>query len=237
MENRKMKRRMLLVVMATAIAFTPAAIAQHWPPTCNPLPQDRTITFCYPIDDETITQNLTEATGWIKDSLPHTANLYLDGKLAVSNIPDEFPDQFGKGAVGFGGYDDKIHTFTILVTDSQGSFRKSASVRLSLQLPCALPSTDPGFVVCTPSAGEVDSRPMRIAAVAHSSTGFNAIEVWIDGTKYDASREPLGQTQVKILNSFYYVPVGTHKVTIFARMSDGTKIIKHRTVTVVNYTP
>jgi len=234
-----MKRCMvLLIVMATAIAFAPAAIAQHWPPTCNPLPQDRTITFCYPIDDETITQNLTQATGWIKDSLPHTANIYLDGRLQSSNIPDEFPDQFGNGGSGFGGYDDAIHTFTIVVTDSQGSFQKSASFRNSLHLPCALPSADPGFVVCTPSGSfEVASRPLRIAAVAHSSTGFNAIEVWIDGTKYDATREPLGQTQVKILNSFYYVPVGTHKITIFARMTDGTKIIKHRTVTVVNYTP
>jgi len=46
-----MKRcRFLLVMMATTIAFAPAAIAQHWPPTCDPLPQDRTITFCYPID-------------------------------------------------------------------------------------------------------------------------------------------------------------------------------------------
>jgi hypothetical protein len=231
-----MKRCMFsLVMMATAITFAPAAIAQTFPPTCNPLPLDRTITFCYPIDDATIAQSLVEAEGWIKDSLPHTANIYLDGQLQASNIPDEF------GPAGFGGpFDDRIHTFTVMVTDSQGSFRKSASVRLSLQLPCALPSADPGFVVCTPSDGEVDSRPIRIAAVAHSSTGFNnadTIEVWIDGTKYGASHEPLGTTNVKILNSFFYVPVGTHKITIFAHMPDGTKITKHRTVTVVNYTP
>jgi hypothetical protein len=231
-----MKRSVfLLVTMAIVIAFAPAALAQFFPPPCNPLPQDRSITFCYPIDDATIAQAQTSATGWIKDSLPHTANEYIDGKLLGSNIPDEF------GTAGFGGnYDDKIHTFTIVVTDSQGSFQKSASVRLSLQLPCALPSADPGFVVCTPSDGEVDSRPMRIAAVAHSSTGFSnadTIEVWIDGTKYGVSHEPLGTTNMKILNSFFYIPVGTHKITIFARMPDGTKITKHRTVTVVNYAP
>jgi len=76
---------------------------------------------------------------------------------------------------------------------------------------------------------------MRIAAVARSSTGADTIEVWIDGTKYDTSHA--GTADVKMMNSFYYVPVGTHKITIFARMTDGTKIIKHRTVTVVNYTP
>jgi len=70
-----MKHRMLLLVMATAIALAPAAIAQHFPPTCNPLPQDRTITFCYPIDDATIAQAQTEAEGWIKDPLPHSQGI------------------------------------------------------------------------------------------------------------------------------------------------------------------
>jgi hypothetical protein len=227
----KMKRRMfLLVMMAMTIAFAPAAIAQTFPPTCNPLPQDRSITFCYPIDDATIAQPQTQAEGWIKDSLPHTAQEYADGVLQLSNVADEFE------GVGIGGsFDDKIHTFTIVVTDSQGSFQKSVSFRLSLQLPCALPSTDPGLVVCTPSAVEVDSRPMRIAAIASSSTGFDNIQVWIDGKKYDFSHA--GTANVKMLNNFYYVPVGTHKVSIFAERLDGTKISKHFNVTVVNYTP
>lgn len=226
-----MKRcTLLLTMMATAIAFAPAAIAQTLPPPCSPLPLDRTITFCYPIDDATIAQAQTSAEGWIKDSLPHTANEYIDGKLLASNISDQF------GTAGFGGnYDDQIHTFTIVVKDSQGSFQKSASFRLSLQLPCALPSADPGFVVCTPSAGEVDARPMRIAAVARNSTGASDVEVWIDGKKYGASHA--GTANVKILNSFFYVPVGTHNITIFSRMTDGSKITKHRIVTVVNYTP
>ena len=79
---------------------------------------------------------------------------------------------------------------------------------------------------------------MRIAAVARNSTGFtraDTIEVWIDGKKYGASFA--GTAHVRRLSSFYYVPVGTHKITIFARTPDGTKITKHRTVTVVNYAP
>jgi hypothetical protein len=166
--------------------------------------------------------------------------------LAQSNIPDEFPPKSGPAVGIFGDYADAIHTFTIVVTDSQGSFRKSASLRNSLQLPCALPSTDPGFVVCTPSDGEVASRPMRIAAVARAnfmagsfpgSSKDDTIQVWIDGTRYGVSHDPLGTTNVKILNSFFYIPVGTHKITILAHMPDGTKIVKHRTVTIVNYTP
>ena len=234
-----MKRRMLLLVMmATAIALAPAAIAQTFTPPCNPLPQDRTITFCTPIDDATYSQSQTEnsAEGWIKDPLPHTAKEYSDGQLFGSNVPDKF-------RTGFGFLDDQIHTLTIVVTDSLGTFQKSVSARWSSpQLPCALPSTDPGFVVCKPSDGEVDSRPMRVAAVTRAdftpgSSKVGTIEVWIDGTKYGESYEPLGTTNVKILNSFFYVPVGTHKVTIFAHLPDGTKITKHRTVTVVNYAP
>src|SRR5438477_8405289 len=119
----KMKRCMfLLIVMATAIAFAPAAIAQTQPTRFNPLHLARSDTFCYSVNDETVTENFEIATGWIKDSLPHTAKEYLDGVLQLSNVPDEFQ------GVGFGGvYDDKIHTFTIVVTDSQCSFRKSAS--------------------------------------------------------------------------------------------------------------
>ena len=79
-----MKRRMfLLVMMAMTIAFAPAAIAQTFPPTCNPLPQDRSITFCYPIDDATIAQPQTQAEGWIKDSLPHTAQEYAEREVGA----------------------------------------------------------------------------------------------------------------------------------------------------------
>src|SRR5947208_7571297 len=192
-----MKRCMfLLIVMAAAHALPPAAIAQTFPPPCNPLPQDRTITFCTPIDDATYSQSQTEnsAEGWIKDSLPHTAKEYSDGKLFGSNVPDEF-------RTGFGFLDDQIHTLTIVVTDSQGTFQKSVSARWSSpQLPCALPSTDAGFVVCKRSDGAVDSRPMRVAAVtrAHftrSSSKVGTIEVWIDGTKSAKSLEPMITTK------------------------------------------
>src|SRR5438105_9432870 len=119
-----MKRSMfLLLMMATAIAFAPAANAQALPPPCNPLPLDRTITFCYPIDDATIAQSLVAAEGWIKDSLPHNANIYIDGQLQSSNI--------GRAHVctSVTSGDGRPHTACNVVTDSQGSFRKSASFR------------------------------------------------------------------------------------------------------------
>lgn len=84
---------------------------------------------------------------------------------------------------------------------------------------------------------------MRIAAVLHSSTGLsnsNTIEVYLDGKKYDVSHEPLGPlgtTQVKVLSRFYYLPVGTHKISIIAHMPDGTEATKHFKVTIVSYAP
>jgi hypothetical protein len=59
--------------------------------------------------------------------------------------------------------------------------------------------------------------------------------VWIDGKKYDFSHA--GTANVKMLNSFYYVPAGTHKISVFAERLDGSKITKQFKVTVVNYTP
>lgn len=87
---------------------------------------------------------------------------------------------------------------------------------------------------------------MRIAAVAHAdfmagsfpgSSKTDTIEVWIDGTRYGVSRDPLGTTNMKIFNQFFYIPVGTHKISIVAHMPDGTRVVKHRTVTIVSYKP
>ena len=56
--------------------------ADHVPPPCNPLAEDRTITFCYPIDNATVSWFAVPEYGWIKDSLPHTArNIWMGGTL------------------------------------------------------------------------------------------------------------------------------------------------------------
>src|SRR6266849_6138878 len=104
-----------ITAMAIAAALASAALAQSAiTPPCKALPQDRTITYCYPIDDATVGASDVSDWGWITDSLPHTASMYLDGQF-LTGAPDIF-----NGGVGF-NFDDQIHTFSIVVTDSQGT--------------------------------------------------------------------------------------------------------------------
>src|SRR5882762_4810144 len=148
----------LIITLTIVVLLASAAIAQSRTPPCKPSGQDRTITWCCPIDNSTVGASAVLEWGWLKDSLPHTAKEYLDGQY-ITGPPDIF-----NGGPGL-GYDDKIHTFTIVVTDSLGTFQKSVSFRQSAQLPCPAPSSDHSINFCVPLNGAVTTSPLRVAAV------------------------------------------------------------------------
>jgi len=207
-------------------AFVNLAVAQSSQPPCKPLSQDRTITWCYPIDNATVGASAVLEWGWIKDSLPHTAKEYFDGEF-YTGPPDIFNGVAGRG------FDDKIHTFTIVVTDAQGTFQKSVSFRQSAQLPCASPSSDRSLNFCIPLDGEVTTSPLRVAAVGRSSLGVSWLQVWVDGVKYITEHEAGTNTQ-KLMNNYVYLPNGAHKVTMVAKEADGTSIKKTVSVQIVS---
>lgn len=225
---RSFKHLQLVPWLAIAI-FAAAAAAQTDTPPCQPLSQDRTITFCYPIDGSSVSTDSLLDWGWITDSLPHTAKMYIDGQY-VTSPPDIF-----NGGPGY-GWDDKVHNFQIVVTDSKGTFSKTVSARQSPLLPCPMSTSDPGLVVCKPDNGEVDASPLRLAAVANNSKGIQYIQVYVDGVKI-GTEHWAGTNTVRIWNGFTYLDNGTHKLSFIARQSDGTEIKVHRTITVVTYVP
>ena len=114
--------RETLTVAVFGFTFLAGIAAAQTPPPWKPLAQDRTITWSYPIDNATVGAYAVRDWGYIKDSLPHTAQEYLDGKLFTGPV-----DHFN-GSIG-SNFDDKIHTLTIVVTDSAGTFQKSVSFR------------------------------------------------------------------------------------------------------------
>lgn len=218
MKNLATKAATLCIAIILAVAvLTSTARAQIQPP-CKPLPKDRSITFCYPIDDATVSAFAVLDWGWIKDSLPHTAKEYFDGQYLTSP-PDIFNGASGRN------FDDKLHTITIVVTDSLGTFQKSVSFRQSLQPPCATPSTDRSLNFCIPSNGEITTSPLRVAAVAKSSIGVSWLQVWVDGVKY-WTEHYAGTANMKMMNNHIYLPTGTHNVTMIAKQADGTSIKK-----------
>lgn len=231
MKNRCLLTKLLIIRMVTitaliaGIAATANAQTSNTPP-CKPLPEDRTITFCYPIDNATFGVSGVLDWGWIKDSLPHSAKEYLDGQLITSP-----PDMFN-GVTGV-SFDDKIHTLTIVVTDSKGSFQKSASFRQSEQLPCAAPTQDHSLNFCIPANGEVTTSPLRVAAVGRNSTGVSWLQIWVDGVKYWTEHQA-GTDTMKLINTYVYLPNGTHQVSMVQEDADGTSIKKKVSVQIVS---
>lgn len=221
----------LFVITCVLAIMASAAVAQSSiTPPCKPLAEDRTITYCYPIDNSTIGSDTESQWGWIKDSLPHTSKAYQDGQYI-----GDFPDIFN-GGPGF-GWDDKIHTITIVVSDSLGTFQKSASWRQSLQLPCPAPTADRSIVFCKPANNEVGPSPVRISAVASSSAGISYVQIWVDGVKKGPTEHYSGTANMKMWSDYLYLANGTHKITVVAKQGDGTSLTSTHTVQVVSYTP
>jgi hypothetical protein len=216
----------IFITIAIVAASASAALAQtNTQPPCKALSQDRTITWCYPIDNATFGASAVLEWGWIKDSLPHTAKEYLDGQFYTGP-----PDMFN-GAIGR-NFDDKIHTLMIVVTDASGTFQKSISFRQSAELPCAAPSADHSLNFCIPLDGEVTTSPLRVAAVGRSSIGVSWLQVWVDGVSFLTEHEA-GTANQKLMNNYLYLPTGKHKVTMIEKESDGTSIKKTVNVQIV----
>lgn len=216
-----------LTSLIIAVVFSGMAAAQSGPLPCKALTQDRTITFCYPIDDASVGSDAVLLWGVVKDSLPHTNKLYLDGQLN-GQVGDDLQGQFSSSP-----YDDKLHTYTLVVTDAKGTFQKSASFRQSLQLPCSAPSSDRSMNLCIPSQGEITTSPLRVAAVASSSVGISWLQIWVDGVKYWTAHNSGTPTQ-KIMNNHVFLANGTHQVSVVAKEADGTSIKKTVTVQIVS---
>ena len=214
-----------LLMLNTVLARMAEAQGSQLP--CKALTQDRTITFCYPIDDASVGSDAVLLWGAVKDSSPHTNMLYLDGQLNAK-VGDDLQGQFSSSP-----YDDKLHTYTLVVTDAKGTFQKSASFRQSLQLPCSAPSSDRSMNLCIPSQGEITTSPLRVAAVASSSIGISWLQIWVDGVKYWTAHNSGTATQ-KIMNNHVFLANGTHQVSVVAKETDGTSIKKTVTVQIVS---
>jgi hypothetical protein len=224
--NAKATLTSLIIEVALTTALASMAAAQSGALPCNALTQDRTITFCYPIDDATVGSDEVLLWGLVKDSLPHTNIVYFDGQnIGQSNDTLE-------GAAS-ASYDDKFHTYTVVVTDAKGTFQKSSSFRQSRVLPCAAPTSDRSLNFCIPAAGEITTSPLRVAAVASSSIGISWVQVWVGGVKYSTAHLS-GTANQKIMNDHFYLANGTHQVSIVAKEADGTSIKKTVSVQIVS---
>jgi hypothetical protein len=102
------------------------------------------------------------------------------------------------------GWDDTLQqkSFTLAVTGSGGS--------------CSVP-TSPGVHVCAPANGSTVSAPVAVQAAATITGTFARMEVWVDGVK------KYTETSSKALSTSISLAAGSHRFTVFAVNTAGTK--------------
>jgi hypothetical protein len=102
------------------------------------------------------------------------------------------------------GWDDTLQqkSFTLAVTGSGGS--------------CSVP-TSPGVHVCAPANGSTVSSPVAVQAAATITGTLARIEVWVDGVK------KYTETSSKALSTSISLAAGSHRFTVFAVNTAGTK--------------
>jgi hypothetical protein len=145
-----------------------------------------------------------------------TAAVWVDGKKVREQLAHAFsnysfldasiPLAAGSHAITlYGtGWDDTLQkkSFTLTVTGSGGS--------------CSAP-TSPGVHVCAPANGSTVSSPVAVQAAATITGTLARMEVWVDGVK------KYTETSSKTLSTSISLAAGSHRFTIFAVNTAGTK--------------
>jgi hypothetical protein len=145
-----------------------------------------------------------------------TVAVWVDGKKVDEQLPHAFsnysfldasiPLAAGSHAITiFGtGWDDTLQqkSFTLTVAGSGGS--------------CSAP-TSPGVHVCAPANGSTVSSPVVVQAAANITGTLTRMEVWVDGVK------KYTETSSKTLGTSISLAAGSHRFTIYAVNTAGTK--------------
>jgi hypothetical protein len=217
---------------------------------CKIPKQDRTVAFCAPVEGATITDNEgTEPFAIIRDSLPHTAVIYVDGNPNGSGVFERgiSSDIPGVSFIDTGRFVIKglgWHTITLAVFDAKGSFRETVRFRLSGDPQCPKPTTDKTIKVCSPIEGRVLTSPVHFSIVSNSSVPIRATEVFVDRGIFGSLsyRAPAGGFDNNLPNQrgntfsmFLPIPAGTRSATIKVIQTDNHTFEKKITLNVVEF--
>lgn len=82
---------------------------------------------------------------------------------------------------------------------------------------CALSTTDPSVTICSPGANATVSSPVEVNAGTTASAGVQYMQVYVDGVSENTTYESSLDTNLPMAN-------GTHRVTVQARLNNGTYV-------------
>jgi len=174
-----------LAALVLALAFVSPEAANATAP-CTLNQTNPSVTVCAPALNALV-QSLVHVVAGSTDSNQVTAmQVYVDNKLVYqANAPTA--ETFVSLAVGY-------HLITVQGWDSTGATFKS-NVRVAMQPPCALNSTNRTVTICSLVSGSVVSQPFHVVAAATDSSPVKSMTLLIDGVSKGSNTNTFKNTK------------------------------------------
>jgi hypothetical protein len=170
------------------------------------------IRICAPA--ATANTPVTFSIGAAGPTAMRTAAVWVDGKKVHEQLTHAFSnysflDASIPLAVG-------NHSITIFGTGWDSALQKT-SFPLSVSAATCSAPTSPGVHVCSPANGSTVSTPVEVKATATITGTLARMELWVDGGK------KYTETSSRVLDTSITLGVGSHRFTVIAANTAGTK--------------
>lgn len=144
-----------------------------------------------------------------------TAAVWVDGKKVAEQLAHAFSNySFLDASVPLAA---GSHAITLYGTGWDNTLqKKSFTLTVGGGSTCVAPRS-PGVNVCKPANGSTVSSPVAVQAAATITGTLARMEVWVDGVK------KYTETSSKMLSTSISLAAGSHRVTVFAVNTAGTK--------------
>jgi phospholipase C len=182
------------------------------------------VTVCTPAPNALV-QSLVHVVAGSTDSNPVTTmQVYVDNKLVYqvkASTVDTFVSAAPAPPLTVGN-----HLITVQGWDSTGATFKS-NVRVAMQPPCALNSTNQTVTICSLVSGSVVSQPFHVVAAATDSNPVKSMTLFIDGIGKG------GNTNSALLDLYVSsLTLGMHSLAVQAQDSTGVVFKQKFNITV-----
>lgn len=148
-----------------------------------------------------------------------TATTDANGHYSIANLPPDEDDDVNQTATGYssGSQDEPVFAGFNTQVDFYPTAQTSAS--------CTLSKTDPSVTICLPAANSTVTSPVHINAGTTASAGVTYMQIYVDSVKQQT-------INASSLDVSLAMASGTHKLTVQAKLKNGTLVKSSETITV-----
>lgn len=181
-------------------------------PGCGVTGMAEGIRICSP--STTANSPVTFSIGAAGPTPMRTAAVWVDGK--------KVDEQFAHAFSNYSFLDASVpiavgnHSITVFGTGWDDTLQKKSFILSVSAATCSAP-TSAGVHVCSPVNGATVSSPVQVQATATITGTLARMELWVDGAKQYT------ETSSKVLNTSISLAAGSHRFTVIAANTAGTK--------------